>query len=199
MSDSYDAILIGAGHNALACALHLAAKGWKVGLFEQASAPGGAVKTGEYTLPGFRHDWAAMNLNLFAGSAFYKEYGQELARQGCTFLPVSKPFASAFPDGSWLGVTTDRAETLARIKAEDPADAEAWAELIESFPQTAEAIGGILSMPMKFNAIAYFMFKMLRRNKIGGSLDIAQFMAQTPRRFLTKTFRSPKMQALLGA
>ncbi|MCL4066088.1 NAD(P)/FAD-dependent oxidoreductase [Pseudomonas sp. GX19020] len=199
MSDSYDAILIGAGHNALACALHLAAKGWKVGLFEQASAPGGAVKTGEYTLPGFRHDWAAMNLNLFAGSAFYKDYGQELARHGCTFLPVSKPFASAFPDGTWLGVTTDRAETLARIKAEDPADAEAWAGLIESFPQTAEAIGGILSMPMKFNAIAYFMFKMLRRNKIGGSLDIAQFMAQTPRRFLTKTFRSPKMQALLGA
>ncbi|NPD14845.1 NAD(P)/FAD-dependent oxidoreductase [Xinfangfangia sp. D13-10-4-6] len=199
MSDSYDVVLIGAGHNTLACALHLAAKGWKTGLFEAAPTPGGAVKTGEYTLPGFRHDWAAMNLNLFAGSAFYKDYSAELAQHGCAFTPVSKPFASAFPDGSWLGVTTDRAETLARIRAEDPADAETWSRLNDSFPQTAEAIGGLLSIPMKFNAIACFMFKMLRRNKIGGSLDIAQFMAQTPRRFLTRSFRSEKMQALLGA
>lgn len=51
MAESYDAVLIGAGHNALACALHLAAKGWRVGLFEQATVAGGAVKTGEYTLP----------------------------------------------------------------------------------------------------------------------------------------------------
>ena len=70
MSDRYDAVLIGAGHNALARALHLAARGWKVGVFEAAATPGGAVKTGEYTLPGFRHDWAAMNLSLFAGSPF---------------------------------------------------------------------------------------------------------------------------------
>lgn len=33
------------------------------------------MKTGEYTLPGFRHDWAAMNLSLFAGSPFFKTYG----------------------------------------------------------------------------------------------------------------------------
>ena len=62
---SYDAVFIGAGHNSLASALHLAAKGWKVGLFEQAEVAGGAVKTGDYTLAGFRHDWAAMNLSLF--------------------------------------------------------------------------------------------------------------------------------------
>lgn len=37
MADTFDAVLIGAGHNTLAVALHLAAKGWKVGVFEQAS------------------------------------------------------------------------------------------------------------------------------------------------------------------
>jgi len=70
MAGSFDAILIGAGHNALVCALYLAAKGWRVGVFEQAATVGGAVKTGEYTQPGFSHDWAAMNLSLFAGSPF---------------------------------------------------------------------------------------------------------------------------------
>lgn len=59
----FDAVCIGAGHNTLAAALHLAARGWSVGVFEQAVVAGGAVKTGEYTLPGFRHDWGAMNLS----------------------------------------------------------------------------------------------------------------------------------------
>ena len=49
MSQTYDAVFVGAGHNTLACALHLAARGWKVALFEQAAVSGGAVKTGAYT------------------------------------------------------------------------------------------------------------------------------------------------------
>ena len=37
---SYDAVFIGAGHNSLASALHLAAKGWKVGLLANQSITG---------------------------------------------------------------------------------------------------------------------------------------------------------------
>ncbi|RMD90095.1 MAG: FAD-binding protein, partial [Alphaproteobacteria bacterium] len=43
-SEQTDAVLIGAGHNALACAAHLAAKGWRVHVLEQAPEPGGAVR-----------------------------------------------------------------------------------------------------------------------------------------------------------
>ena len=57
----FDAIVVGAGHNSLACAAHLALKGWKIGIFERNSAVGGAVQTRELTLPGFRHDLGAMN------------------------------------------------------------------------------------------------------------------------------------------
>jgi phytoene dehydrogenase-like protein len=67
----YDAIVIGAGINGLAAAVHLSAKGWKVAVVERASVAGGAVKTSEITLPGFRHDLYAMNLSLFAGSPFF--------------------------------------------------------------------------------------------------------------------------------
>ncbi len=35
---AYDAIVVGAGHNGLAAAVHLASKGWKVGVFERAAA-----------------------------------------------------------------------------------------------------------------------------------------------------------------
>ena len=73
MRDTLDAVLIGAGHNTLACALQLAKKGWRVGLFEQAPIAGGAVKTGEYTLPGYRlRARLQERLGLVGGGADYR-------------------------------------------------------------------------------------------------------------------------------
>jgi phytoene dehydrogenase-like protein len=45
---------------------------------EQAATVGGAVKTQALTLDGFAHDWAAMNLSLFAGSQFFEENADEI-------------------------------------------------------------------------------------------------------------------------
>ena len=199
MSNDFDAVLIGAGHNTLACALQLAKKGWRVGVFEQAAVAGGAVKTGEYTLPGFRHDWAAMNLSLFAGSAFFKENAAELAGHGAEFVPVSKPFASAFPDGRWCGVTTDAAATAAKIGEFSGPDAKAWAEMTAGFGSEAPHLFGLLGSPMKFRALAYFMFKTLRAKGLAGTLDMARFLTQSPRQFLDQTFQSPQVKAMLGA
>lgn len=199
MSETYDAVFIGAGHNTLACALHLAARGWKVGLFEQAAVAGGAVKSGAYTLPGFRHDWAAMNLSLFAGSAFMKTHGAELAKHGLEFAPVSHPFASAFPDGTWCGVSTDSAATTARIAQLSEADAASWATLTAGFNAEAPHLFGLLGARMKLHAIAYFMLKTLRAKGLSGTLDMTRFLLQSPRQWLTQTFTSPKVQAMLAA
>ncbi len=199
MPEIFDAVFIGAGHNTLAAALHLAAKGWKVGLFEQAAVAGGAVKSGEYTLPGFRHDWAAMNLSLFAGSGFARQYGAELASHGLEFVPVSKPFASAFPDGTYCGVSTDLAETTSMIAAHSAQDAATWGQLVAAFPTEAPQIFGLLGSPMKLSALASFGFKTLRAKGIGGTLDLSRFLLQSPRQYLAQTFTSPKVQAMLAA
>ncbi len=199
MPDTFDAVLIGAGHNTLACALQLARKGWRVGVFEQAAVAGGAVKTGEYTLPGFRHDWAAMNLSLFAGSPFFKENAAELTGHGAEFVAVSKPFASAFPDGTWCGVSTDLAQTTARIAALSARDAETWGGLVARFGAEAPHLFGLLGSRMQIRALAYFMFKTLRAKGLGGTLDMGRFLLQSPRQWLVQTFESPKMQAMLGA
>ena len=100
----YDAVVIGAGVNGLAAAVHLAAKGWKVAVVERADVAGGAVKTREITRPGFRHDLYAMNLGLFAGSPFFATHKDGLFAQGLGFVTAEHCFASAFPDGTWLGV-----------------------------------------------------------------------------------------------
>lgn len=199
MTQGVDAILIGAGHNCLACACHLAARGWKVAVYEQNSEPGGAVKTGEYTLPGFRHDWAAMNLSLFAGSAFHAENAAELARHGLTFAPTGNPFASVFPDGRWLGISNDTAITTARVRGFSDADANAWAALTAAFPSDAEAIAGVLGNPMNLRAFASLGWKIWRKRGGGGTLDLARFLMMSPRAWLDQTFESDQVKATLAA
>lgn len=199
MADTFDAVLIGAGHNTLAAALHLAAKGWRVAVFEQAATVGGAVKTGEYTLPGFRHDWAAMNLSLFAGSPFFKAYGAELARNGCEFVPVDRPFSSSFPDGTWAGVSTVPDETLTAFRALAPRDADTWERLTSQFGQEAPHLFGLLGSRMGFRALAYFMFKTFRAKGRTGTMDFTRFLLSSPRDWLEETFEHPRIRALLAA
>ncbi len=199
MVATVDAVLIGAGVNSLACAAHMAARGKRVAIFEQAQTPGGAVKSGAYTLPGFTHDWAAMNLSLFAGSPFQALHGAELAKHGLAFAPVAHPFASAFPDRSWMGVSADRALTTARIRGHDAEDGAAWEALSADFPNQAETIFAILGASMKKRAFASIGWKTWRKIGAPGMLDMGRFLTASPRCWLEETFRSPKVRAMLGA
>lgn len=199
MQDRTDAVIIGSGHNSLACACHLALRGWRLAVFEQADTPGGAVKTGEYTLPGFRHDWAAMNLSLFAGSSFHKDNAAELAKHGLAFAPTAHPFASAFEDGRWLGISNDAALTTARVRGFSEADAQAWTAFTDDFPAQAESIFAILGAPMNLRAFASLGWKTLRKRGTGGTLDLAQFLLKSPRAWLDQTFESDHVKATLAA
>jgi phytoene dehydrogenase-like protein len=199
LGETFDAVLIGAGVNTLAAALHLAARSWKVAVFESAPVAGGAVKTGEYTLPGFRHDWAAMNLSLFAGGGFFAQHKDELIRHGAAFAPTQRPFCSSFPDGTWCGVSTDLDATVARIAALSPKDAETWRTLAAGFGAEAPHLFGLLSSPMQFRALAYFVFKTLRAKGFSGTADMVRFLLSSPRGWLTETFESPQVRAMLGA
>src|SRR2546429_3940463 len=51
-----DAVVIGAGPNGLVAANVLADAGWDVVVVEAQPEPGGAVRTAELTVPGFRQD-----------------------------------------------------------------------------------------------------------------------------------------------
>ena len=83
---SADAVIIGSGLNSLVCAYSLVQNGWSVIILEQADTAGGAVKTKGLTVDGFAHDWAAMNLSLFAGSPFFRQYNADLMNLGLEYL-----------------------------------------------------------------------------------------------------------------
>jgi phytoene dehydrogenase-like protein len=110
---AYDAVLIGAGHNALLAPAYLARAGWSTLVLDRSARPGGAVLSDQVTPQGFVHDLFATNMNLFLGSPVAADLGSELERHGLTFADSSRTFANVFPGARALRVHQGAADTLA--------------------------------------------------------------------------------------
>ena len=74
-ADGFDAVVVGAGPNGLVAAVTLATAGRRVLLVEAADRVGGALRSQELTLPGFRHDVGATALPLALASRAFRELG----------------------------------------------------------------------------------------------------------------------------
>jgi phytoene dehydrogenase-like protein len=194
-----DAVVVGAGHNGLAAAIHLLARGWSVAVVEARNEAGGAVKTAEVTLPGFRHDLYAMNLSMFAGSPFFAAYKDELMAHGLAFASAADCFASVFRDQTFLGVSTDLDKTSGAIAALSAKDADAWRAMIARFGKDAPHIFGLLAAPMPSIAAAKAIWSGWRANGTGWVYDTARLLLATPRDFLDAHFDSPKLKAMMAA
>ncbi len=196
---SYEVIVVGAGHNGLAAAVHLAAQGRKVLVVEARPEPGGAVKTQELTLPGYRHDLCAMNLSNFAGSAFCKRYKDELTAHGLEFVPAEHCFASVFRDHTSLGVGLDLEETVSSIHALSPKDAVAWSQMAARFGDVAPYLFGLLGSPMPSWGAARTLFNAWRRQGTLGVYDLIRLILSSPRDFLDRHFENDKLKAMMAA
>lgn len=196
---SFDAVVVGAGINGLAAATHLAQRGWRVAVVERAEVPGGAVRTQELTLPGFRHDLYAMNLSMFAGSAFFAAHKDALIAHGLELVPVADSFASSFADGGWLGVSTDLEVNCARIARYSPADADAWRAMSAAFASEAPYIGGMMALPMPSLGVARLLIKAWREKGFAWVRDMVRMLAASPRAYLDARFESPQVRALMAA
>ena len=195
----YDAIIIGAGHNGLAAAVHLAAKGWKVAVVERADGPGGAVKTRAVTLPGFVHDLFAMNLGLFAGSPFFAAYKDGLIKHGLAFAGADDCFASAFPDGSWLGVSRDLNTTTRRIGLFSAKDAERWRTMASAFGEEAAHIFPLLGTPMPSWAAARRLWVSYRAKGGAWFGDLIRLVLSSSREFLDAQFECEQLKTMMAA
>ena len=195
----WDAIVIGAGHNGLAAAVHLCSKGWKVLVLERGATPGGAVKTAEITLPGFHHDLYAMNLSMFAGSPFYAAHKARLDAAGLALVPATHSFASVFDDGRWLGVDLDLAATSARIAARNPRDADTWRAMATAFAADAPHLFALLGTPMPSWALVRALFKLWRAKGLDGCMDTVRLLLSSPRSWLGARFEDDGVQAMMAA
>ncbi|MFT4280607.1 phytoene desaturase family protein [Microbacterium sp.] len=196
---TYDALIIGAGNNGLAAGVHLATKGWKVAVVESRDVSGGAVKSAELTLPGYRHDLYAMGLGQFAGSAFHADYGIDLAAHGLEFAQTTHSYASVFPDGTRIGVSTDVDETLEQIGALSPSDAAAWGGLLKEFGEKIPFIGGVMASPMPSWTDVLIGAGILRKGGVGLLTDLGQMFLSSARDFLDRRFVDDRVKTTIAA
>jgi phytoene dehydrogenase-like protein len=182
---AFDALIVGAGVNGLAAGTVLARAGWKVLILEAQAEPGGAVRTAEVTLPGFRHDLYATNLNAFAGSALHSEFQNDLKAHGLELVRASKAFCSVFADGDVVGVSTSLEETLADLRRVSPHDAQAWRALVERFKRVGPRVLGLLRHPMP-------SWAALR------ALPELRLLTQSSGAFVRAHFDHAKVQALMA-
>jgi phytoene dehydrogenase-like protein len=123
----FDAIAIGAGHNALVAANLLAERGWRVLVLEAEREPGGAVKSGQITEPGFTSDLFSSFYPLAAASPAIRAL--DLDRHGLRWRRAPIAVAHPQPDGACAVVSTDLDESAASVERFAPGDGDRWRDL----------------------------------------------------------------------
>ncbi len=128
IQSSYDAIVIGAGHNGLVAAATLARSGRRVLVLERRSLPGGAAVTEEFH-PGFRGYPGASLCGLFRPE-IVQELG--LVHRGLQLLPLEPEVAALGEDGKVLRTWNEpgrMAQELSAISSKDAASYPAFRSL----------------------------------------------------------------------
>src|SRR5262245_11732430 len=125
MSDSYDALVIGGGHNGLVAAAYLARSGARTLVLEGRAKIGGAATT-ERPWPDAPH-LSVTRLSYVMSlmpPTIVKEL--DLARYGYKVHPMG-PYYQAFPEGGSLTIyDDDEARTHEQIARWSRKDADAW-------------------------------------------------------------------------
>ncbi len=134
--NTYDAIILGAGHNGLVTACYLARAGWKVLVLERRHIVGGACVT-EEVFPGFKVSTAA-----YVNSLFRPEIIKDLklTEHGFAVLERNPSSFTPFPDGRYLLMGPDRQQTLREIAKFSARDAENYPKYEAMLERVADAI-----------------------------------------------------------
>jgi len=133
-----DAIVIGAGPNGLVAANMLADAGWGVVVLEAQPYPGGAVRSGELTVPGFSHDLFSAFYPLAAVSPAIR--GLHLEDHGLVWRKAEVPLAHVFGDGRAAAVSLDVSETAESVDRFADGDGDAWRSLVEEWNVVGDAV-----------------------------------------------------------
>src|ERR1700681_835314 len=121
------ACIIGAGPNGLAAAVVLGQAGLHVDVLEAEATPGGAARTIELTLPGYRHDFGAAVYPLGAGSPFFSSL--PLRDHGLEWIHSPAALAHPLDDGTAVMLERSLDQTSAALGI----DGKAWDQLMRPF------------------------------------------------------------------
>jgi phytoene dehydrogenase-like protein len=182
--------VIGSGPNGLAAAIVLAQAGLQVEVYEAQAQPGGAVRTMELTLPGFRHDFGSAVYPMAAASPFFSTL--PLARHGLEWVHGPAPLAHPLDDGT--AVVLER--NLDDAEAALDRDGRAWRKVVEPLVKhwedfTSDALGPVTRIPRhpflmaRFGLYAFQPARMLARSLFAGERARALFAGLAAHSFIS--------------
>lgn len=137
---SYDAVVIGAGHNGLVCAAYLSRAGFRTLVLERSDRIGGACVT-EELFPGYRMSTAAYALSLLL-----PEITRELGLRLDVRTKDPEAFAP-FANGGGLLLWRDPGRRRDAIAAISPRDADAYPTFVGLFEEAARRLRPLLNYP----------------------------------------------------
>ena len=174
------AVVVGAGPNGLAAAIHLARQGMDVQVLEASETVGGGARSAELTVPGVIHDICSATHPWAVGSPFWREI--DLQRYGLTLRWPEIDCVHPLDDGT-AGVLY---QSIDRTAAGMGPDATRW----------RRAVGGLAA---GFDQLAEDLLRpVLHLPRHPGRLAGFGPRALLPATVLARWFRTEQARALYG-
>jgi phytoene dehydrogenase-like protein len=130
---SYDAIVVGAGHNGLTAAAYLARAGLSTLVLERRPVVGGACVTEEIA-PGCRASTTSYIASMLRPEVIRD---LDLPRHGLRMVPCDPALLVPFPDGSAAAWWSDRERTVRELEKLSPADARTFVRVDDELKRLA--------------------------------------------------------------
>ena len=198
LSRAYDDVIVGSGINGLACAALLARAGREVCVLERNDWFGGAIRTDEITVPGFKHDVFSAWHPLWVGGQAHAQLGDDLARHGLDYLNTDLPTATLYPDGESAFLLRTADENAAELDRHLAGDGDAWRDLLGEFLPNADLAFGILGTELWSRQGAGLGLKAVRRLGRQGAAEFTGRLLVSARDWLETAFGSERAHGLLA-
>ena len=135
MTQKYDAIILGGGHNGLVCAFYLARAGMKVRVLERRDIVGGAAVTEEFH-PGFRNSTASYTVSLLRPKVI-----ADMKLHDYGYRVIERTISNFFPfENNYLKLGGGTGRTQAEFARFSQKDADAFPAYEEALERVAEVL-----------------------------------------------------------
>ena len=147
MTERFDIVVAGAGHNSLITAAYLAKAGFSCLVLEARPIIGGNTMTEELTLPGFLHDTCSTTHAIFMQSPIWSNQELPLAEYGLEYIKADPVSHVVFPDGTYITQWMDIDRTCEEIAKFSRRDAETYRKMISEWRSVSPIFNKIRYTP----------------------------------------------------